>query len=176
MDWTPPIIRLSVLQEIRRQPVPETQAPPPPEPPVTECRAFIRFCRDSLVPLIDRAAEVTPKELRLLRDLRTEKGESAAQVARRLGIDDGEMSRLTRKLEAKGLLAKTPAPDRRAIALRLTPTGRALVDRSSWAEHMLLETRLQELSAEDQARLKEAMAVVMEVLGGGDVECDWLNT
>ena len=166
MYWAPTILRLSVHREVKPEPVAEPQAPP--EPPVAECAVFIRFCRDRLVPLIDRAAQVTPKELRILKDLRSERGDCAASVARKLGIDDGEMSRLTHRLAAKDWLLRIPGPDRRKAALRLTPTGRALVDRSNWAEHVMLEARLEELTAEEQARLRDAMAVVTELLCGGE--------
>lgn len=168
MYWTPTILRLSVHREVKPEPV--SPAPPPPVAPVAECAAFIRYCRDSLVPLIDRAAGVTAKELRILKDLRSEHGDCAAAVARRLGIDDGEMSRLVGRLAAKEWLVRTRAPDCRKSALRLTPAGRALVDRSNWAEHVALEARLKELSAQEQVRLREAMAMVTGLLccGGGE--------
>ncbi len=87
-------------------------------------------------------------------------------MARNLSIDDGEMSRLVKRLSARNLLSKAPAPDRRKSALRLTSTGRALVDRSNWAEQVTLEARLEELSAEEQESLRKAMAVVTELLCG----------
>lgn len=160
----PTILRLSVHPE--RKPEPVAAPAPPPEPPVAECAAFIRCCRDSLVPLIDRSVGMTVKELRILKDLRSERGDCAASVAKRLVIDDGEMSRLTARLAAKAWLERLPGLNRRKAALRLTPTGRALVDRSNWAEHVTLEARLQELTVEEQARLREAMVVVTELLCG----------
>ncbi len=159
MYWSPGILRLSVAVA--------SEAEPPRPPPVAECAAFIRFCREHLVPLLDRAAGVTPKELRLLKDLRSERGDSAAAAAKRLRIDDGEMSRLVKRLCVKGFLSKTPAPDRRRSALVLTPTGRALVDRSNWAEHEVLEGLLDELTEEECQRLREAMGVVRSLLCGG---------
>lgn len=164
MYRTPSILRLSVQREVRPDPVATPQ--PVPEPPVAECLAFIRRCRESLVPLLDCSPAATPKELRILKDLRSERGDSASDVARRLGIDDGEMSRLVRRLSAKELLSKAPGSDRRKAALRLTPTGRALVDRSNWAEHMVLEARLEDLTPEEQKSLRRAMAVVTGLLCG----------
>jgi DNA-binding MarR family transcriptional regulator len=131
---------------------------------VAECAAFIRLCRDHLVPLVDNAPGVTRKELRILKDLRSERGDIAAAVARRLGIDDGEMSRLVKRLAARELLMRMPADSPRRSALRLTPTGRALVDRSTWADHVMLEARLEELTAAEQESLRRAMAVVSELL------------
>ena len=162
MYRTPPILRLTV----HRQAKPEPALPPHPlpAPPVAECAAFIRRCRDSLVPLLDRADGVTSKELRILKDLRSERGDSAANVARRLGIDDGEMSRLVNRLTSKDLAMRIRTTNRGRSALRLTPTGRALVDRSAWAEHMALEARLEELSAAEQDSLRKAMALVTKLL------------
>ena len=168
MYRTPSILRLSVHREVSLGPVAPPQ--PLPEPPVAECAAFIRRCRDSLVPLLDCSAGVTRKELRILKDLRSERGDRASDVARRLGIDDGEMSRLVKRLAAKDWAGRTPADGRGRSALRLTPTGRALVDRSNWAEHMMLEARLEELSAAEQESLRRAMAVVADLLCGAGTE------
>lgn len=162
MYRTPSILRLSVQREVRPEPVATPQ--PVPEPPVAECLAFIRRCRDRLVPLLDCSPVATPKELRILKDLRSERCDCAADVARRLGIDDGEMSRLVKRLSAKELLSKTTGCAK--SALRLTPTGRALVDRSNWAEHMVLEARLEDLTPEEQESLRRAMAVVTGLLCG----------
>ena len=170
MYRTPTILRLSLHREDRPEPAATPQPAPPCEPPVAECAAFIRLCRDRLVPMIDRANGVTPKELRILKDLRSERGDCAATVGRRLAIDDGEMSRLVKRLAARALLSKTPTPKRGKAALRLTPTGRALVDRSIWAEHCLLEARLEELTAEEQEILRRAMTVVKELLCGTNEE------
>lgn len=166
MYRTPTIPRLSLHRETRPEPIEAPQR----EPPVAECAAFIRLCRDRLVPMIDRANGVTRKELRILKDLRSERGDCAATVGRRLAIDDGEMSRLIKRLAARALLSKTPTPKRHKAALLLTPTGRALVDRSIWAEHMVLEARLEQLSGVELESLRQAMTVVREQFCGNSVE------
>ena len=68
MYRTPAILRLSVHRKVKPQPVATLNAPS--KPPVAQCAAFIRLCRDSLVPLLDRSAMVTAKELRILKELR----------------------------------------------------------------------------------------------------------
>ena len=158
MYRTPSIFRFSVHREAGPEPIATLNAPS--RPPVAQCAAFIRLCRDSLVPLLDRSAVVTVKELRILKALRAERGDCAAAVSTTLAIDDGEMSRLIARLSARNLVSKTPATDRRKSALWLTPTGRALVDRTNWAEHCLLEARLEELTAAEQDTLRQAMAAV----------------
>ena len=166
MYRTPSILRLSVDRRERAKPV---AAPPAPrEPPVAECLNFIRLCRDGLLPLLDRSACATPKEFRILKVLRAERGDCAAAVSARLAIDDGEMSRLVTRLEAKGLLIRTKTEGRRKTALWLTPTGRALVDRINWAEHQVLEARLEGLTSAEQDTLRLSMAAVADLLCGAD--------
>jgi DNA-binding MarR family transcriptional regulator len=53
---------------------------------------------------------------------------SPKEVAELLGTDSAGMTRMVDRLAVKDLLDRTPDPgDRRAIALRLTPTGSRLV-------------------------------------------------
>ena len=168
MYRTPAILRFSAHRNAGLEPVATLMAPS--EPPVAQCAAFIRLCRDSLVPLLDRSATVTPKELRILKELRSERGDCATAIRATLAIDDGEMSRLIARLSARNLVSKTPATDRRKSALWLTPTGRALVDRGNWAEHCLLEARLEGLTAAQQDTLRQAMAAVTALLCGAGAE------
>ena len=168
MYRTPSIFRFSVHREAGPEPIATLNAPS--RPPVAQCAAFIRLCRDSLVPLLDRSAMVTVKELRILKELRAERGDCAAVIRVRLLIDDGEMSRLIARLAARNLIAKTPAKDRRKSALWLTPTGRALVDRNNWAEYSLLEARLEGLTPAEQSTLRQAMAAVTALLCGAGAE------
>ena len=164
MYRTPSILRLSVHREAEPEPIATLNAPT--KPPVAQCAAFIRLCRDSLVPLLDRSAIATPKELRILKELRSERGDCAAAIRTTLAIDDGEMSRLIARLAARNLVSKTPGIDRRKSALWLTPTGRALVDRTNWAEYSLLEARLEALTPAEQSTLRQAMAAVTALLCG----------
>ena len=168
MYRTPSILRLSVHREAKPEPLATLNAPS--TPPVAQCAAFIRLCRDHLVPLLDRSAIATSKELRILKELRSERGDCAAAISTSLAIDDGEMSRLIARLAARNLVNKTSGTDRRKSALWLTPTGRALVDRTNWAEHCLLEARLEGLTAAEQDTLRQAMAAVTTLLGGAGAE------
>jgi DNA-binding MarR family transcriptional regulator len=53
---------------------------------------------------------------------------SQARLAQQAGVDPMMTSQVTRKLESRGLLERTPDPtDSRARHLRLTGAGRALV-------------------------------------------------
>lgn len=59
--------------------------------------------------------------------LKYELGSTAADLARIGCVDTGAMTRMLDRLEAKGLLRRTPCPkDRRVIQLELTPDGARL--------------------------------------------------
>lgn len=54
-------------------------------------------------------------------------GTTAAELARIADVDTGAMTRMLDRLEAKGLLRRTPcAKDRRVVQLQLTPAGAKL--------------------------------------------------
>ena len=72
---------------------------------------------------------VTAAESVVLRKLlEHQQGAMPSLLAWRLGLSRGYLSRLAMRLEIKGLLNRTPSlSDRRALILRLTGAGRALV-------------------------------------------------
>lgn len=91
-------------------------------------------------------------------------GMSVGELAQRLAITHVSVSQTRQSLEAKGLIASTPAPDdARRRQLTLTREGRALVDRLAplWAA---FEAASAELDAEAQGiadaldRLETALA------------------
>jgi len=54
-------------------------------------------------------------------------GTTAAELARAAGVDTGAMTRMLDRLEAQGLLHRTPCPkDRRVVQLELTSEGAKL--------------------------------------------------
>jgi DNA-binding MarR family transcriptional regulator len=54
-------------------------------------------------------------------------GDTAAALSRITNVDTGAMTRMLDRLEAKGLLLRTPCPrDARVMRLQLTPAGRRL--------------------------------------------------
>jgi DNA-binding MarR family transcriptional regulator/N-acetylglutamate synthase-like GNAT family acetyltransferase len=90
----------------------------------------------------------------------------AAALAERLDIDPGFLSRMLRRLGARGLVVQTPsAADRRQSILELTAKGRtdfAALDRRSQQETATLLARLTET---DQRHLVAAMAAIEALLG-----------
>lgn len=113
-----------------------TMAPLPDD--IARMRAFNRFYTRQ-IGVLDEALLDSPfslAEARLLFELNTRSGVRAADLARELGMDPGQMSRLIGRLKAQDILATRPsAADGRVQILELTETGRAeaqtLADRSN---------------------------------------------
>jgi DNA-binding MarR family transcriptional regulator len=74
------------------------------------------------------AHDVTVPQWVLLRTMFDRPPGSLGSLAEALGTDMGAISRMVERLLKKGLVAREPDPtDRRAVVLRLTAEGRALV-------------------------------------------------
>jgi DNA-binding MarR family transcriptional regulator/GNAT superfamily N-acetyltransferase len=105
-------------------------------------------------------------ELRVLYELAHRDDLTAAELGRDLSVDVGYLSRILRGFEQRGLIEKRPSStDGRQMLLSLTAHGRdtfAPLERSSHDEAVHL---LNELSAEGQRRLVEAMHAIERLLG-----------
>jgi len=134
-------------------------------------RAFNRFYTQTFGMLRDDYLE-TPYALPLMRVIFElgHRGEAiAADLARDLGLDQGYLSRLVKRLRRDGLVTATTAPhDRRQQVLALTETGAeifAAADHQSSVEVMnLLET----LPEPDQRRLVAMLESAARLLGATD--------
>jgi DNA-binding MarR family transcriptional regulator len=77
------------------------------------------------------------------------------------------MTRVVVALEGMGLVTRTPHPtDGRQVIISLTHAAEELLSAEARAREAWLSGRLQELSAEDRAVLREA-AVIMDKLASG---------
>jgi DNA-binding MarR family transcriptional regulator/GNAT superfamily N-acetyltransferase len=134
---------------------------------VAGVRKFNRFYTRQ-IGLLRQGMVGTPyslSEARVLYELG--RGETkAAALAEGLDIDPGFLSRMLRRLGARGLLTRTAsATDRRQSILELTTKGRAVfaaLDRRSQKE---TATLLAGLAETDQRRLVAAMAAIEALLG-----------
>lgn len=71
----------------------------------------------------------TPQQFALLLSVLRQPGASQAELVRATGIDRSTLAEMTRRLVARGLLARRKdATDGRANALRITAAGRRLVE------------------------------------------------
>lgn len=100
-------------------------------------------------------------EWRVLAHLHRQDGVSVREIHARVEMDKSKVSRAADRLLAAGYIDKSAAADRRLVALRLTPAGRALLDRilpRALAFQAALEARLGGLApafAEGLTRITE---------------------
>jgi DNA-binding MarR family transcriptional regulator/ribosomal protein S18 acetylase RimI-like enzyme len=105
-------------------------------------------------------------EARVLYEIASQRSPTASEIARRLDLDAGYLSRVLRNFERRGLIRRRTSPkDGRQSHLTLTPRGRKsfmpLDARSQRATAAMLER----LVPADQARLVAAMATIETLLG-----------
>jgi DNA-binding MarR family transcriptional regulator/ribosomal protein S18 acetylase RimI-like enzyme len=94
---------------------------------------------------------------------------AAADLARGLGLDQGHLSRLLRRLEARGLVARDADPaDARRARIALTRAGRAAFARLDRAARDEAAEWLAPLAEAEQRRLLAALAETRRLLGGTD--------
>jgi DNA-binding MarR family transcriptional regulator/N-acetylglutamate synthase-like GNAT family acetyltransferase len=90
----------------------------------------------------------------------------AADLAHRLGLDAGYLSRILRGFVAKGYLRKAPARgDARRLQLTLTAAGRKAFAPLDRASHDEIAAMLEPMASEAQARLVGAMGTIESLLG-----------
>ena len=136
---------------------------------IATVRSFNRFYV-RLLGLLDEGllkSEFSLTEVRVLYELAYRDGLCAADLVRELGLDWGYLSRLLKKLTARGLISRTASlDDARQSVLALTAAGRAAfapLDQASSAEVGLL---LERLHPSDRGPLIDAMRTIQRLLGG----------
>ncbi len=106
-------------------------------------------------------------EVRVLYELAHRDGPTAAELGKELGLDAGYLSRILRRFEERGVIARSPsAADGRQSHLRLTDSGRETFAALNTRSSDEIAAMLAPLSAAEQRRLVEAMHVVERLLGG----------
>jgi len=115
-------------------------------------------------------AGVTPTQgqaLGLLRETPT--GLRLAALAQLLGVSAPTASDAVNSLVSKGLATKAPGPDKRSIALKLTPAGEALADRTAeWPD--FLARAVETLEPGEQAGfLRSLVKIVRALQENGDI-------
>ncbi|MDN2566986.1 helix-turn-helix domain-containing GNAT family N-acetyltransferase [Aquibium sp. A9E412] len=148
-------------------------APAPSAGDIDAVRRFTRFYTRQ-VGLLERTllnSSFSLTEARVLYELAHGEGVTAAGLCDQLRLDAGYLSRILKKFEADGLLARTASPhDRRQSVLTLTAAGRAAfapLERSSAAE---VAAMLGALPADARGRLVAAMGTVERLLGAPPAE------
>lgn len=133
---------------------------------VKAVRAFNRFYTQRigvLDPYLGSQFSLT--EVRVLYELAHRDQPTATELARDLSLDGGYLSRILRRFEAKGWLARTPSPaDARQSLLRLTEAGHAAFAPLQQASRDEAARLLAALPEPQQAKLIAAMGTLRKVL------------
>ncbi|HSD54502.1 MAG TPA: helix-turn-helix domain-containing GNAT family N-acetyltransferase [Burkholderiales bacterium] len=104
-------------------------------------------------------------EVRVLYEIAHRNGPTAAELGRELGLDAGYLSRLVRRLERSGLVARTPsATDGRRSHLALTAKGRRTFATLNSRSNDEVAALLEDLPDGAQGRLVSALETVEAVL------------
>lgn len=130
-------------------------------------RRFSRFYT-ALIGLLDQRLLHSPLSLaegRILYETGVRPECTAGELGRLLGMDRGQMSRTLSSLERKDLVRRAPHPrDRRARCLRLTPSGRDLLDELERRSEAQAAKLLDALDPARRERLAQAMADIEAIL------------
>ena len=106
-------------------------------------------------------------EVRVLYELAHRDQPTATELGRDLSLDAGYLSRILRRFESKGWLARVPSPaDARQSLLRLTEAGHAVFAPLQQQSRDEAAALLAALAPGDQRKVVGAMATVQRLLGG----------
>lgn len=107
----------------------------------------------------------SPTEIRAMDELAGAPGRGASQLARTLALDAGYVSRLLKKLEAAGLVRRTPsAVDRRQSLLALTARGTRLLAEVEAATRDRIGGLLATVRSDRRGTLVDAMRTIRGIL------------
>jgi DNA-binding MarR family transcriptional regulator/predicted N-acetyltransferase YhbS len=132
-------------------------------------RAYTRF----LGTLDDHylRTEYSLAEGRVLYELATRPRPQAKEIAEVLGLDPGYLSRILRKFERTGLVARATArDDKRASDLRLTARGRAAIRTLNVRADKQARAVLGNLSASQRAKFANALSTIEQTVLGTPAE------
>lgn len=100
--------------------------------------------------IADSDSDVTYEQWGVLLMILTERGDTAAVLARGLECDSGSMTRMLDRLEAKQLILRTRSTDdRRRVQIDLTPTGKKQAERLVKAIVKVLNRHLDGFSVDE---------------------------
>jgi len=131
-------------------------------------RRFNRFYTRKIGVLEQHLLEshFTLTEARVLFELAHRDAALAKEIGAELGLDPGYLSRIVQAFMKKGLVTRKPVPsDRRQFKLALTAKGRQAFDRLDRTSHQEVGKMLDELPADGEQRLVDAMKTIETLLG-----------
>lgn len=136
---------------------------------VSEARRFSRFYISFVDGLSDRMlkSSFTLPQARVMHEIATgPKGAQAADIARELRMDAGQMSRVVKGLERQGLIRRAPLEGQaKRLRIELTEAGQAAFDELEQRAADLMGGALGKLTGEDRTRVIRAMRLITRLLG-----------
>jgi DNA-binding MarR family transcriptional regulator len=127
--------------------------------------AVMRLSRRLRAQRVDTTVTLT--HLAALSTLQRHGPMSPGELAAYERVQPPSMTRVVVALENLGLVTRTPHPtDGRQVIIDLTPAAEELLADEARAREAWLASRLQELSAEDRAVLREAAAIMDKLASG----------
>ncbi|HZB92451.1 MAG TPA: bifunctional helix-turn-helix transcriptional regulator/GNAT family N-acetyltransferase [Stellaceae bacterium] len=143
---------------------------------VDAIRAFNRFYTQKIGVLQEGllASPFSLTEARVLYELAQRENATASGLCRDLGLDAGYLSRILRRFDKEGLVAREPsATDGRQSHLSLTEAGRAAFGGLNRRSREEVAALLQPLGPSGQARLVAAMGAIERLLGAERDAAPW---
>ena len=127
--------------------------------------AVMRFSRRLRNQRVDQS--VTLSHLAAMSTLQRHGAMSPCELASHERVQPPSMTRVVVALEGMGLVTRSPHPtDGRQVVIDLTPAAEELLAAEARAREAWLAERVQQLSAEERAVLRDA-AVIMDELASG---------
>jgi DNA-binding MarR family transcriptional regulator/N-acetylglutamate synthase-like GNAT family acetyltransferase len=137
---------------------------------VAALRAFTRFYTRSVGALGAHylGSDLSLTEARLLYEIARGEAPLAAALQAELGLDAGYVSRILRRFEARGWIARGRGEDGRRRPISLTQAGRAAFEALDARTKADVAGRIAALGPADRETLVAALGAVTGLLGGGD--------
>lgn len=138
---------------------------------ITAVRAFNRFYTRFAGALDAHYmdSDLSLIEARLLYEIANREAPLAAELQAELGLDAGYVSRILRRFQTRGWIARGRAEDARRRPISLTGEGRAYFDALNARTRAETAARLEGLGDGEQATLIAALETVTNLLNGREV-------
>jgi len=123
------------------------------------CELAVRGC----VEVALEQFEITPNQFLMLLRLSHKEGQSAAELARGIGVRPQSLTEIIAPLADKGFIAREESPQhRRILRISLTPAGRQMLARTTRVGQQLERELVADLSAEEHAVLCQGLGKVLK--------------
>jgi DNA-binding MarR family transcriptional regulator/ribosomal protein S18 acetylase RimI-like enzyme len=113
-------------------------------------------------------SDLSLAEARLLYEIANRRAPLAAALQADLGLDAGYVSRILRRFQAKGWIARGRGADARARPISLTEAGRAAFDALDARTRAEVASRIAGLGAGERGTLVAALDAARSLLSGGE--------